>query len=651
MRSVSVEKLERRQLLSSTTLQLQGTSGNDTISIAIEGAEVRSVINGVVTYTAEANVSDVLIQGLSGADQIYVESNSDNLVTILGGAGNDSIIIASNAGNLDAIDSEIIVDAGENGGSLTLYDDHVSYSDTYSINSTSVHRSGFAGVTFNSALTSLVLQAQSGNNIFNVESTPTASMTIYGRNGDDVLNVTPSAKNLSNVQGSLNFQGGGGTDSLRLYDGNNAAPDEYLISAVAISRASMGNVNFDAESVSLYEGSANNSTSVSSFTQPNLYIDASAGADTMTFNGIGPMSSVTAIGHVGDDTFYVETTSPGSQLQLNGETGNDQGFFAHESRDLAGIQGSVGFDGGSNSDVVIFDDTFQTIGVTYEFSSTQISTPLSGTMSYSSSERVELQADEGPSTINITNTLSTIEQRAYGNGNGDSINVLDTVVPVWISGGDGLDIYVIDSDLGNPAQAKAFEDDELSELIINANSRLEILSDVTISTTTETNLGAINFDRRASHIVKTTIPITLAQARTRVTSGYANGTWNGTAAAYSSTYSANSIAGDGIGFARGADLGVNHYDGMQVNANDLVFTQTLLGDATLDHAVNFSDLLKLAQNYNGSNKFWLNGDFDYDQSVSFDDLLKLAQNYGASGIIHTTLKDRERISSTIRSNW
>jgi autotransporter-associated beta strand protein len=57
---------------------------------------------------------------------------------------------------------------------------------------------------------------------------------------------------------------------------------------------------------------------------------------------------------------------------------------------------------------------------------------------------------------------------------------------------------------------------------------------------------------------------------------------------------------------------------------------TFYGDADLDFAVNFADLIRLAQNYNLSGKVWDDGDFNYDTFVNFADLIPLAQNYNSS---------------------
>lgn len=56
----------------------------------------------------------------------------------------------------------------------------------------------------------------------------------------------------------------------------------------------------------------------------------------------------------------------------------------------------------------------------------------------------------------------------------------------------------------------------------------------------------------------------------------------------------------------------------------------LTGDTDLSGAVDFDDLLTLAQNYGTNVRGYRNGDFNHDGSVNFDDLLGLAQRYGLS---------------------
>jgi hypothetical protein len=73
---------------------------------------------------------------------------------------------------------------------------------------------------------------------------------------------------------------------------------------------------------------------------------------------------------------------------------------------------------------------------------------------------------------------------------------------------------------------------------------------------------------------------------------------------------------------------------VSVDATAVLVRHTLLGDATLDGAVDFNDLVRLGQNYNTmvsavTDGWWSHGDFTYDGVVDFNDLVKLAQNYGS----------------------
>jgi hypothetical protein len=56
------------------------------------------------------------------------------------------------------------------------------------------------------------------------------------------------------------------------------------------------------------------------------------------------------------------------------------------------------------------------------------------------------------------------------------------------------------------------------------------------------------------------------------------------------------------------------------------------GDANGDRAVDFNDLVKLAQNYNttSGDKTYADGDFTFDGNVDFNDLVVLAQRYNTS---------------------
>jgi hypothetical protein len=111
--------------------------------------------------------------------------------------------------------------------------------------------------------------------------------------------------------------------------------------------------------------------------------------------------------------------------------------------------------------------------------------------------------------------------------------------------------------------------------------------------------------------------------------GAGDGNWQGNGIT-SSTAAANPA--HGVGYALSGDVlgGAGNFMGTPVDASSVLARDTILGDANLDGAVGFPDLVRLAQNYNSTGANWAQGDFTYDGNVNFADLVKLAQNYNTS---------------------
>jgi len=104
-----------------------------------------------------------------------------------------------------------------------------------------------------------------------------------------------------------------------------------------------------------------------------------------------------------------------------------------------------------------------------------------------------------------------------------------------------------------------------------------------------------------------------------LTSGYANGTWNGWGII--SSAAAGNPAAYGIGYADGNTF--------SRNADSIELRFTLNGDANLDGTVNLADLTALARNF-GKQGQWDTGDFNYDGSTDLSDFLILSREYGQS---------------------
>jgi hypothetical protein len=146
--------------------------------------------------------------------------------------------------------------------------------------------------------------------------------------------------------------------------------------------------------------------------------------------------------------------------------------------------------------------------------------------------------------------------------------------------------------------------------------------------------GRVNLDRHAMIVDHTGGTGAGDRVRAAVIRGYNGGAWDGPG-----IYSAPAATMNGlgaVGYAEASDvLGISGaqtatYLGETVDATAVLVRFTLSGDADLNGRVDFNDLVRLAQNYEGGAavKRWSQGDFTYDGAVDFADLVKLAQAYG-----------------------
>lgn len=124
--------------------------------------------------------------------------------------------------------------------------------------------------------------------------------------------------------------------------------------------------------------------------------------------------------------------------------------------------------------------------------------------------------------------------------------------------------------------------------------------------------------------------------------GYNAGSWNGPGIG-SSLANQNGYA---VGIAEQSAIGVAIWNGIAIDSTTAVLRLTRFGDTNLSGAVDFDDLLRLAQNYGMNGKHWSDGDFNYDGTVGFDDLLALAQNYNQSVSV-----DLSSLGGDIAADW
>lgn len=110
----------------------------------------------------------------------------------------------------------------------------------------------------------------------------------------------------------------------------------------------------------------------------------------------------------------------------------------------------------------------------------------------------------------------------------------------------------------------------------------------------------------------------------------------------------NAGAWDGPGVSSSA-ISAGQRLGYADSGDALSVRLAVSGDATLDDAVGFDDLMAVARNYGiAGGAIWATGDFDYDGAVDFSDLLTLAQNFGVGPAIVT---GDARLSADFVTDW
>lgn len=180
------------------------------------------------------------------------------------------------------------------------------------------------------------------------------------------------------------------------------------------------------------------------------------------------------------------------------------------------------------------------------------------------------------------------------------------------------------------------------KIVLAGGRKLIRANSVTMSGTSSLDLA----DGRL--IIDYAVTPPLASIRNQIISGRAGGAWNGNGINSSAAAADNRLA---IGSAVASVVGATSFAGESVDGTTLLVGTTLKGDANLNFAVNFDDLLLLAQNYGGTSKIWSQGDSDYNSTVDFDDLLALAQNYGSAYLESGSVVTDDVLHAQFADHW
>jgi hypothetical protein len=262
---------------------------------------------------ADSSFSSDVINTGGENDTVNLETTlAGKPVTVNEGAGNDTVNLSPAAHSLGNIQGNVTVNGGSGANTLQAFDQADPAADTYTLNNGSLTRSGSAAVSYTNT-TTLNLSGGSGNAIYNIERNGSGVTTVTAGAGNNAFNLSPTAQLLDNLQGTLNLNGGAGTNTLNVNDQNDPNADTYALSSSSLTRTGSGVVN--------YSGLA------------ALNLAGGFGGVTYNIGSTALGTSYSVVGGAGDDLFYVG------------------------AGDLSTIQGALSVDGGSGgNDTVILDD-------------------------------------------------------------------------------------------------------------------------------------------------------------------------------------------------------------------------------------------------------------------------------------------------------
>jgi hypothetical protein len=357
-----------------TGITLNATPGDDVIEIdnTVAGTPVTvnlgdgadsvyitdgnlDTIQGPVSVHGGSNSADffLITDGLSTAETTYTITGSSvsrpgsavinysdfaGLLRVGGGYGNNIFnVLGTNPGRVSAF-------GGPGSNTLTV-DDGVNCADTsYTITASSVARTGSAAVSYVN-MTNLVLTGGSGNNTYNVQSTPSGSSTLNTGSGADTVNVLGSA-------GRLFINSGTGGDTITLSNslarlggiGHVIINDPSHSAAVTVDDS--GFVGTTTYTVT--------STQVAATAWPNFLL---------VYNNL---ASLNLNGSSGDDQFKIESTASGTATTITAGSGSNRFDLAPTAMYLAAVAGPLNLQG-SGADTLVLWDTANPSAETYSF--------------------------------------------------------------------------------------------------------------------------------------------------------------------------------------------------------------------------------------------------------------------------------------------
>lgn len=650
-RIASCESLENRRMF--ITYQVDGTSGNDSISISISGNSIISVVNGASDSGSDIINNNIEINGLGGNDTITIVETGANTVVVNAGSGNDTVNVGT--GDLDVIDDTVTVN-GDTGTDVVNFNDQSDPAGNLLqvISGNLINRPNMPQATVNAESVAL-------------KGGPNTEFTIFGNPNFDIdligLAVNP---------GFMLYTGTGSQLVVHMPSGVTTGSGVIDIGAHTIDYSNLDLVKF--------------------LDLANLLVNTPNSSDSLVLT-----RNTTTIGELSGTSGGVALTnmtfSSVDTLQIDMRI-----FDAASSTDL--LQLTLGLTGASQLELAAGEtgtDTLNVLSGTWSVSSSMgtatgenLNTTLTGASVVNfvgPQELFRLQVDNG-SAANFTGpagSSSTIRQLAVANGSG-TIGVNSGLTASVIAGalnsfalgnsrvinktgGGTLNINAtqshgtssafnsssgttnFNSDAGSAAARRLDVDATQSTVNFNTTQHLDFISTgiggllrmnpngqrvlVCSNIFVDTEGSAIDLTNN-NLILDYSGASQLSAVQTLLTNGFAGGNWNGIGLT-SATANANAATTNktALGFADATDL-FNTFPasfvGESIDSTSVLVRHTYYGDGNLNRTVNSSDFNVLATGFGTTGKRWFTGNFNYDGpgGVNSQDFNLLATNFGLS---------------------
>jgi hypothetical protein len=355
-----------------------------TVGVASSSVDF-DILPSPIVFNSSANISPVVtINGGNGADNFFVSSMPGNL-EIKGGGGNDSVFVGNATNNtLDGVTGNLDFIGGDGTDTVTINDQGTTTPQTFEQFITrDIERLNSAGpgtgdVRVDPTTESLVLNAGSGGNIFNIDDTESnVTETLNTGLGVDTVNV-------KGTHGALVVNGQGGADTVNVLPssatsvrGDVTVTNQFNFSQLNVSDTSSTGrtvaMGIGADGFGFIDGLLPANVRYKAGDVSAVRVNAGTGADTFTIsdtasNSRGPATLI--FGNDGNDTFNVFKTT--GRLTLDAGQGNDTFSVGSAANTLDVIQGAVTVDGEFGTDTLNVNDQGSTTPHTY----TQTATTL-----------------------------------------------------------------------------------------------------------------------------------------------------------------------------------------------------------------------------------------------------------------------------------